>query len=346
MVVVVVVAAITGAIRLAGRQYRSVQEGSIKKMLASSQSHEAAGRLDLALVDLDAAIDLIRRSGASNRFPLNEQQEHRGDLARREAEAVLGLLVQDRRNPYPLGDWLTLIARTKKDSDLSSLGPRIVEEFRRSARQRTTIELDAARRDFGTGRVVASLQACDRIAKLLPHLTKDAEVQVRRDTLGLVERLVETHGVALETPKGDFVFGSEESYRARLLPILLSALEAKSFLPYRDTSPWKSAWQKALYHLHLVISERRAGNYLSSENRVTWIEVHLILTSTERKVWETKPAALTKVPLPGLPAYLSSRVAASGHRSDEIERLLYENARGQIVEKFSQGLTNMPGCCP
>ena len=105
----------------------------------------------------------------------------------------------------------------------------------------------------------------------------------------------------------DFVMGSYETYRARLLPVLIKALEAKGYLPYRETSPWKSAWQQALYHLRLEISERREGNYLSSPNRLTRIESRLTLTAGQRVVWETTPTARTKVPLPGMPAYQTLR---------------------------------------
>jgi hypothetical protein len=343
---VVVLAAMLSGIRFVGRQYRSVQEGAIGRLLASSQAYEAEGRLDQALVDLDAAIDLIRRSGESTHYALEQEQQRRAELARREVQAALDRLLREDRDPYPLGDWLNLIARCKKDPDVSTLRPRIQEEFRRSLRRHSTIELDAARRDFESGRVVASLRCCDRIAVLLPHLSTESSTEVRAATEELVNQLVTTHGVALETPKGDFVMGSYESYRAHLLPVLIKALESKGFLPYRETSPWKSAWQRALYHLRLEVSERREGNYLSSENRLTRIDSHLTLTAGARVVWETMPAARTIVPLPGLPAYHSSRVALSRARSEELERLLYENARGQIEGKFSQALGNMPPCCP
>jgi hypothetical protein len=343
---VAVIAVSIGAIRLLGRHYRSVQKGSINKLLASSRDNEGAGRLDLALVELDAALDLARRAGQQAHFHFEQEERRRGDLARRDAQSALDRLVRHGPQSFPLGEWLTLIARTRKDSDLAALRPRIEEEFRGSIRRRTTHELDAARRDFDSGRVVASLEACDRIAALLPHLAPDVEAAIRRETEALVEQLVETHGVSLEIQHGDYVLGSPETYRAGLLPALIKGLEVKGYLPFRESSPWKSAWKKSLYHLRLQVTERREGTYLSSENRLTRIEARLTLTSPRKLVWETIPTARTTVPLPKLPAYLSSRVAVSTARSDEFERLLYDNARGQIDEKFAYALTNMPACCP
>lgn len=343
-----VVALILGGIRFAGRQYRSVQEGSINKLLASSRAHEVEGRLDLALLDLDAAIDLARRAGALPRFPLEEHQTHRADLARRDAEGSFAALMRASPGSYSLGDWLNLIARSRKDPDLSSLKPEIESKFRDSLRRQAATELETARRECDAGRAVASLRACDRVAILLPHMTPDAGSSVRREVEDLVTRLVQTNGVALETPRGDFVLGSHETYRAHLLPVLIKALEAKDYLPYRESSPWKSAWQKAKYVMRLKVSERLEGSYLSSQNRLTRIEARLMLTlaSSGKVVWQTIPTARTSMPVPGLPAYLATKIAVKPDRDAECERILYEDARGQIDNKFAQALSQMYACCP
>jgi hypothetical protein len=344
--VVAVVGVAIGGFRFFRRQYRSARENSINKLLASSKANEDAGRLDLALVDLDAALDLARRAGSSLHLPLEQAEERRADLARREARSALDRLTHHGRQSFPLGEWLNLLARARKDPDLSSLVAPFEEEFRHVVQNQSTYELDTARRDFEAGRVVASLQACDRIAGLLPHLPRSVGAEVRRDAGDLVARLVESHGVALETRRGDFVQGSFETYRATLTPMLVKALESKGYLPFRESSPWKSAWDKAMYHMRLEVSEHREGNYLSTDNRPTRIEARLTLTSPSKLVWQTTPTASSKVPLPNLPVYLSSRLAANPARSEECERLLYDNARGQIDEKFGYALGNMPECCP
>jgi hypothetical protein len=344
--VVAIFATLVSAIRFLGRQYRSFQDDAIGQLLEKSRSLEADGQLGQALVERDAAIDLIRQAGASTHYTIEPEQQHRAELARREAQATLDRLAQEHRQAYPLGDWLNLLARSKKDPDVSGLQSRIEDTFRISVQHQGARELDAARQAFEAGRVVASLRTCDRIAAFFPYLTTDSRAELRAATEELVNRLVATRGVALETSMGTSVMGSYESYRARLLPVLVQALEAKGFLPYSDTSPWKAAWQHALYRLRLEVSERREGNYLSSENRLTRIESRLTLTTGDRLVWETMPTARTTVPLPGLPAYQTVRAELKRDRSAELERLLYENARGQIEGKFSQSLGHMPACCP
>jgi hypothetical protein len=207
-------------------------------------------------------------------------------------------------------------------------------------------ELDLAHRESDAGRAVPALKACDRIAALLRHLGRTEADEFRLPAAELVDRMVRSHGVVLVVTGGDFVMGSFDSYRARLLPVLAKALEAQNYLPFREDSPWKSAWNHARYQMQLRVSERQEGNYLSSENRLTRIDARLNLSSDGRKHWETTPTARTQVPLPGLTAYMSSRLAVNRARSEEFERLLYENARGQIDGKFAQSLDHMPGCCP
>ena len=98
--------------------------------------------------------------------------------------------------------------------------------------------------------------------------------------------------------------------------------------------------------MSLNVKEQLEGDYLSSPNRLTRIEARLTLASRGPAEWhwQTNPTARSAVPLPNLPAYLSSRMAVSRERSDEMERLLYDNARGQIHDKFTHALSNMPAC--
>jgi hypothetical protein len=332
------------SVRIWRRHAQSAQEGSIHKLIESSRHQENEGHLNQALIDLEAALDLARKAKPMPHLPLEELKARRQDLARRDAESVLERLIPQEPGPEALGDWLNLSERARRDPDLALLRPRIHEQFQAMVRRQVDSELAAARKAFESSQVVGSLSACDRIAKLLPHLDPDSRQGARRATEGLVTRLVETHGVVVEAPQGEFVFGSQASYVADLLPVLLQGLEAKNYLPDRSESPWHGLWKHAGYHLRLEISEQFERNYLATENRLTRINARLALTSGGNLVWHAVPTALTKNPLPNLPAYHSSRLASSPKRRDDLERLLYENARGQILEKFSYHLMHMPPC--
>jgi hypothetical protein len=142
-------------------------------------------------------------------------------------------------------------------------------------------------------------------------------------------------------PQGRFVYGSS-SYMTELLPILNKALEARGFVPQRESSPFRDLWRRSLYQIQLAVQEIQEGTYLSSQNRLTLIHAELTLTSGDRQLWQTTPQARSAEPLPNLPANLARSIAVSPTRLDECEKLLYKNARDQIVEKFRTSLANMP----
>jgi hypothetical protein len=340
--VVVAVVLVAAGVRFVTRQYRSAQQGSIDNLIRSSRHHEASGRLDQALIDLDAALLLAEKAEPSDRIRLGEQRDRRRDLALKDARSELDRLVGHDPGSFPLGDWLNLRARVGRDPDLATLQPRIEDQFRAMVRREADRELAAARRSFEAGQAVGSLQGCDRIAKLLPHLPADERQALRQRVEDLVTRLVEMRGVVVEVPRGAFVYGSHSSYVAAMLPLLVKALESKGYLPDRASSPWTKLWTRAPYRMRLDVSERLEGNYFATENRLTLIVARLTLTRGGDEIWKTEPRARTTVPLPKLPAGISSRLAISPKRLEDLERLMYDNARGQIDEKFGYALSRMP----
>ena len=342
--IVLAVLLVAGLLQSARSHLRSVEKGSIQKLFDSSREHEKAGRFGQALIDLDVALDLAGKSRTTDPDTIEEERKRRGDLARKDVQTLLDQLVSRSPTSLPLGEWLNLIARAGKDSDLASLRSVIDEQFRIKVRLEADTNLALGRREFESAKVVESLRSCDRIAKLLGHLPPDVECIVRRDTEDLVGRLLSTHGVSIELPQGEFVYGSQDSYHSRMMPILLKSLEKKGYLPFRPASPWAGLWSKALYQLRFSVTERLEGNYLSSDNRLARIEAKLALFSRNVLIWQTNPSARTAVPLPGLSAYLSGRLAANRERSEEIERMFYKNALDHIEEKFLYALNNMPAC--
>jgi len=332
-----------GSWRLLKRQYDSYQERSVNQLLVSSRRHEASGRLGQALIDLDAALDLAGKAGPGVLDRLRREQKSRPDLARRDAGDILNRLNRLEPSSFSLGEWLNLRARAAKDPDLEPLIDPIGAQFQKALERQVDFDLNAARRAFESVDVAASLAHCDQVAGLIGHLAEKIRPAVRNETEGLVTQLVSTHGVKIEVPQGHFLFGSN-SYVSDMRPVLAKALEAKAYLPNRESSPWSGLWEHALYHMRLDVSEIQEGNYLSSQNRLTRIEVALTLTSRGEVIFRTTPTARSKVPLPNLPAYLASRAAISTKRSEEFEHLLYISARDQVDERFRISLSSMPAC--
>ncbi len=186
-----------------------------------------------------------------------------------------------------------------------------------------------------------ALGHCDQIAGHLTHLALQKQAATRAETEALVVRMVAKHGVKVEAPQAHDSRGSV-SYVTDMLPVLVKALETKGYLPGRESSPWRYLWEQAIFRMQLNVTELREGNYLSSANRLTRIEAHLALTSRGEVLWQSTPVARSQVPLPKLSAYVANRLAISPERSEEFERLLYDNARSQIDEKLGFALNNMP----
>ncbi|CEF48394.1 unnamed protein product [uncultured bacterium] len=341
LALIALIVAVAGSWQFLKHQYSSYQERSVNRLLESSRKHEAHGRWGDALVDLDAALQLAGQAGPVILDRLDREQEKRPDLARRDARAILDRLTHDQASLFPLGDWLTLKARAARDPDLESLVRPIQAQFEKAARERVDLDVSGARHAAEVGDMSAALAGCNQIARLLGHLPMHIRPAARDEAEALVKRIVATHGITVDMPKGIFIHGSG-TYVSEMLPVLRKTLQAKGYLPNDELSPWSELWSHALYRIRLEVLETQEGNYLSSENRLTRIEAALSLTSNGEIIWQTKPTARSEVPLPKLPAYLASRVATN--RSDEFEDLLYQSAREQIDGRFRLALANMPAC--
>jgi len=333
-----------GSLVVLKRHRHSSQERSIHQLLESSRRHESAGRLTEALLELDAALELACKADAPVVGLVDEDRHRRGDLAKRDAQSIADRLNRAGSSPFPLGEWLNLLTRADKDPDLKGMVPEIRDQFQASLERSIAAQLASARKLMEAGRIVAALGACDQSATLIKHLAPTASARARRDAEDFISQLVIRHGVSIELPDGEFTFGSQSAYVKEFLPILVHGLEAKGYLPYRESSPWKAMWDRAQYRVHLRVVEQLEGNYLSSANRLTRIVAQLTLTSRGQVKWQTSPTARSTIPLPKLSAMLAGRVAASDHRSEEFERMLYADARGHIDEKFGFALSNMPAC--
>ena len=315
--VVAVVGVTIGGIRFVRRQYRSAREGVDPQAAGVVEDQEDAGQLGMALVDLDAALDLARRSGRSQTPPRagggapGRPGSPRSAIRAGQAGPSRPAVVSDGRMAQP--------ARPVAEGSRSQLARwrRIEEEFRRVVQSQADLRAGHGPPGLriGAGRGVApGVRPDRRSAAAPPRWPRPRSVARPRRWSG---DWWNPTAWRWRPGAGDFVHGSFETYRATLTPMLVKALESKGYLPFRESSPWKSAWDKAMYRMRLEVSERREGNYLSTENRLTRIEARLTLTSSSKLVWQTIPTARTNVPLPDLPVYLSSRLAANPTRSEE-----------------------------
>jgi hypothetical protein len=330
--------------RFLDQHQRAALDRSIQELVTSSESKERSGNLDQALIDLDTALNLC--SGAPGLDPsFNGQlKRKRKALATREIRAALDRLSRNDARPFPLGDWLNLQARTTSDADLAPLKKEVTEKFQGKVKQRVEADLATARRELESGRAVLAFDLCDGLPRLLSHLAEPDKQRLQHDADQVVSRIIQSHGIFVSPPRGRFLTGSESKYNASMIPSLFKAATAKGYVPQVSSPVWRDRWSEAPYRLTLQVNEGLEGNYLSSENRLTRIEALLTLSYRGKEIWRTTPMARTMVPLPSLPAYLSTRMALSPERIEEFERLLYDNARSLIDAKVAFALSHMPAC--
>jgi hypothetical protein len=333
---------VTGSIRFLRKHHDSTLKRSIQRLLETSRQHEDAGDLNQALIDLDAAMDLARQSNPAGISQLAEYQTRRRSLAQREVEATLERLVRRDQSSFTLGDWLNLIARLPRDPDLASLVDPIEQQFAAAVRREADSQLRSAVRLFDSGQAVESSNRCDQIAAVIKHLEPEAQSTLRSETEKLMSRIVSQNGVTIKMLPGTFAFGSQSSYISDLWPILLEALEARGYLPDRPSSPWHGQWSHASYQLSMDVTERLERSYMSSQNRLSRIELKVLLTFRGDLLWQTQPTARSSEALPELSTFMASRVAAKQTRSEKIEKLLYANARGQVEDRFKRNLGSIP----
>jgi len=165
-----------------------------------------------------------------------------------------------------------------------------------------------------------------------------------RRLTAIVVPQIERHGILIDRPAGEFVFGTDAGYNASMLPAITGTLGEKGYLPVVANSPWRDDWSRAPYRLSLSIHERREGTYMATENRLTRIEAVVALSHLGREIWKSTPSARTAVPLPGLPSFISTRLALSAERLPDVEKLLFEDAQSKIVDRFKGVLGGIPDC--
>ncbi|WP_165243837.1 hypothetical protein [Paludisphaera soli] len=328
----------TAGVQLLVRGERAARVRAIDRLIESSKAHEAEGRLDLALIDLDSALEVAPAIGE----PLDDAKsvrERRRDLARRDVGEVLRKLESEADATKPVGGWLNLVARVGADRDLAPIRKEVESRFLEVLNAWVD---EAARRAAKEPDPNAAFVLCGEGADLAIHLPPPDQEAAQARLRDIVAALVGRSGVVVESAPGEYVVGTPAGYDQTFRPQAVEALRAKGYLPPPKTSRWSDLWSAAPYRFVYTIRERYEGTYLGTQNRLARIEARLTLVDRGRESWSTQPNARTIVPVPNLPSYLAGRLALSQDRNEEAERRLYDNALSQIRDRFRHALAIIP----
>jgi hypothetical protein len=336
---------LAGANRIVRSSWRSAKAEQLAKMIESSREAEASGRLDHALAAMEGALAFARRSGPEL-TPLDALQARRDGLARREAEALLARLESDGACVDParsVGEVLTLLERTRRDRVLAGLEDRVHVALDHLRLRWAEADAKAAREALEAGDPVVAMDLCERLARTASALSTAPRKHWHAEADALARQIIERHGAVIEPVRGQFSLGSPPVYAALLRPVLSDALRRAGYLPRPATPSWDDLWSTlAPCHLTVEVRERQEDTYLQSFNRLSQLESTVTLSVQGQKVWHETHNARTQIPMPGLSAYQASRLAVGSHRSPDFERLLYENARGNLIDRLGANVRNLP----
>jgi len=330
-----------GAVQLILVGERAGRVRLIERLIAESKASEANGRIDQALRKLDQALDLL--PAVKGRIAENPEavRERRRSLARRDANNALRDLEERGGSSATLGQWINLVARSDADEDLAPLRREVETRFQNAITEWLAREEAALKSEAAAGRPRSALDHGAAAVEAISQLPAPEQPKALERIDALVIPLIERRGAVIEfLSEGT---ADESSWCATTMkPEMIQALEDKGYLPSTSASRWDEVWARAPFRLSLATREHREGSYLSTQNRLTRVEAQLELSHRGRVLWKSTPNARTSVPARGLSSFVSSRLALSRNRSPEVEDLLRDDARHQLIPKLQGALHSLP----
>jgi hypothetical protein len=335
----------TGANRMIRARSRSAHERALAALLASADAGVAAGQFDQALAAIQSALVEAERIEPRDTVRIEELRQRRDLLARRGAEARLATLA-GLEPCRAIDEAQALLTRVRKDPVLSGLDGAVQEQLERARRRSVESDLAGARQALAS-RPAQALALCERLAETAVELPRDVRNRSLAEAEAIVSQIIEQQGAVIEPVRGSFTLGSAPGYASVLEPTFAAALRERGYIPRPSKTNWGTLWDViAPFRAAIEITESQTNTYQESRNRTSLIEVRLALCRDGAPIWQHLLAGQTRDALPSLRAYQASRIAVSDRRSPEFERLLYDDAHAQVIEKVPPALRSIPARTP
>jgi hypothetical protein len=320
---------------------RGASREELQRLIASSQEAERGGRLDRALVEVTAALELVRRQGLN---PPEDLAGRRDDLSRREAAAQL-----DKLGGLPpdeaLGRALTLKDRARHDPALAGLAGRIDEALAAARSRKARTALTAAREALSDGRDEAALRQATEALAQAERLPAGVAKPIQDESYEIMTSAVERVGVVVGPPRGRFFLGSAGAYGTDIQRPVIEALKARGYVMPPSPS-WKSLWERHAPYRFTIDAAETPEPYLQSANRGSRIEVRLALLRQETPLWSAILNGRTRTPPPTMAAFEAGLLATSTRRDPSAEHRLYNDALGQVLDRLPNQLKTLPAPRP
>jgi hypothetical protein len=315
------------------------------ELIASADDDVRAGQFDQALAAIQSALVEAGRIEPLDTARIEELRRRRDLLARRGAETRLAALA-DLDPRRATDEARALLTRVRKDPALSGLDGAVQEQLDRARVRSVESDLAGARHALAS-RPAQALALCERLAETALELPRDVRDRTLAEAEAVVSEVIEQQGAVIEPLRGSFTLGSAPGYTTVFEPAFAEALRDHGYVPRPSKTSWGTLWDTlAPFRASIEIAESQPETYQQSRNRISLIEVRLALYRDGAPIWQHLLVGQTREALPRLPAYQASRIAVSDHRSLEFERLLYDDAHAQVIEKTPPALRTIPGRTP
>ena len=327
-------------------RWKSDASDSLAKLIATSEQAEKAGRLDDALVHLEGALSLLRTGTsplASEK--LSELKTRRDALARRDFLKGLEELRKPPRDPLSnfdpmVGRGLNLLARARSDIALNDLEDQVTVELDRLRRLWGEADATRAEASLKAGEFAKAAEYCEHQYTIADQIPAADRLPQQAMASNRVESIIRSRGLIVEFAPSSFTFGSEKNYANAVFPALNATMIQSGYYP---KTVFEKLWRKGVpFRLVIAIKERQDGAYYQSANRLSYLQSQLEFLRGDQRVMLQSAAAQSAVPLPGLSNFMANRAALGTRRSEEFERLLYENARSSLIERLGLSFKSLP----
>jgi hypothetical protein len=331
----------TGANRMIRSRSRSAREKVMAALIASADAGVRAGQFDQALASIQGALVEAGRIEPLDTARIEELRRRRDLLARRGAETRLAALA-DLDPRRAIDEAQVLLTRVRKDPALSGLDGAVQEQLDRARRRSVESDLAGARQALAS-RPDQALALCERLAETAVELPRDVRDRTLAEAESVVSQVIEQQGAVIEPVRGSFTLGSAPGYTSVFDPAFAEALRERGYVPRPSKTSWGTLWDSlAPFRASIEITESQTDTYQQSRNRISLIEVKLALCRQGTPIWQDLLVGQTREALPRLSAYQASRISVSDSRSLEFERLLYDDAHAQVIEKSPPALRTIP----
>ncbi len=311
---------------------------------SEAERAESEGRTGAALRALEVCLTVASDSDLLDQSERESLRLRRDALAQLDLEEQLATL-SELKSGEAFGRAQTLDARVLADPALSSFREATLEALGVYGRHWLKDRLEIIGSIVETGDRSDALQELDRVFTTLETLPLPIAEQLVPAADRLATWMVATVGVRIEpvNVKERIPDFDRTNYQNSLIPALVTELKRRGYLTEPPEARFKGHWEQARFVLRTELTERLAGYYQQSSNRMTAINLDAqLIEAGIRTEWRTSIEARSKPSTMDLTSLEASRFAVSNPKPNhQFEERLHKNAEENLIKRLLEKLRSL-----